>query len=261
MKSSSSGKSKSHPICGECLSFWDLEAVSGAANGFQIARVLGVGLDLFADAADIDVDRARGDVRGITPDGIEKMVAAEDASFMASEIIEQAELGSSCGHHGTANSEGHGGRINLDFSNRHRAGWQGALEAAEDGFDPGHELSRTERLGDVVVGTELETENAVGFTAFGRKKNYGNCRQTRSLADVAADLETILAGDHDVENEKSRALALGIGENVRSGGIDANDETLIFKVMADESGNIGIVFNDEDAWFHGIILYNAVRST
>src|SRR5580765_4831739 len=35
-------------------SFGGLEAVSGAAHGFQVTRVFGVGLDFFADAADIN---------------------------------------------------------------------------------------------------------------------------------------------------------------------------------------------------------------
>jgi hypothetical protein len=32
-------------------------------------------------------------------------------------------------------------------------------------------------------------------------------------------------------------------------------------MMADEAGNIRIVFNDEKAWFHGIIVAERVRST
>jgi len=31
--------------------------------------------------------------------------------------------------------------------------------------------------------------------------------------------------------------------------------------MADEAGNVGIVFDDEEAWFHGIIVTKAVAST
>ena len=77
---------------------WGLEAVAGAAHGFQIARVLRVGLDFFADAADIDIDRTRSDVGRVAPDGVEKMIAAEDASFMAGKVIEQAELGGGGGN-------------------------------------------------------------------------------------------------------------------------------------------------------------------
>ena len=74
-------------------SFGRLEAVAGAAHGFQVARILRVGLDFFADAADVDIDRARGHIGGVAPDGVEQMVAAEDASLVAGEIVEQAKLG------------------------------------------------------------------------------------------------------------------------------------------------------------------------
>ena len=93
-------------------------------------------------------------------------------------------------------------------------GGKRALKAAQNGFDAGHKFARAERLGDVVVGAELESEDAVGFAAFGRKKNYGHGGEPVSLADGAAEFETVFAGDHDVEHEKRRALALGIGENV-----------------------------------------------
>src|SRR5277367_3321735 len=65
--------------------FRRLEAVAGAADGFQVARVLRVGLDFFADTADVDVDRARSDVGGVAPDGVEQMIAGEDASLVARE--------------------------------------------------------------------------------------------------------------------------------------------------------------------------------
>jgi hypothetical protein len=32
-------------------------------------------------------------------------------------------------------------------------------------------------------------------------------------------------------------------------------------MVANEAGNIGIVFNDEDAWFHGFIVAKSVPGT
>jgi hypothetical protein len=32
-------------------------------------------------------------------------------------------------------------------------------------------------------------------------------------------------------------------------------------VVTNEAGNIGIVFDDEDAWFHGFIVTKGVAST
>src|SRR5271155_3701290 len=153
-------------------SLWGLEAVAGAADGFEIARVFGVRLDFFADAADIDVDRARGHVGRVTPDGIEKMVAGKDPAEVAGEVIEQAKLGGGGGDGLSANGEDHGGGVDGDFADLKRAGRERTLKAAEHGFDAGDEFARAERLGDVVVGSDLETEDAVGFAAFGGEENH-----------------------------------------------------------------------------------------
>ena len=91
--------SRSHSVSFELIlvSLYDhfrgLEAVAGAAHGFEVARVFRVGLDFFADAANVNVDRARGHVRSVAPDGIEKMIAGKNAAEVAGKIIEQAELG------------------------------------------------------------------------------------------------------------------------------------------------------------------------
>src|ERR1700680_2170283 len=140
-----------------CSSFGGLEAVAGAAYGFQVARVFGVRFDFFANAADVDVDGTRSDVRGVAPHGVEKMVAAEDASLVAGEVIEQAELGGGGGYGVAAHGQCHGGGIDFDVANSQGAGRQGPLEPAQYGFDAGDEFARAEGLGDVVVGAEFKT--------------------------------------------------------------------------------------------------------
>ena len=129
-------------------------------------------------------------------------------------------------------------------------GRQRALETAQHGLDAGDEFARAEGLGDVVVGAEFETEDAVGFAALRGQKNYGHGGEAGRLANGAADFQTVFAGNHDVEHEERGALAFGVGEHVGARGIHAHDEPFVFQVMADEAGNVGIVFDDEQAWFH-----------
>ena len=165
------------------------------------------------------------------------------------------------GDHVSAHGEGHGRGIDFDFADFHGAGRQRALEAAQHGLDAGDEFARAERLGDVVVGAEFESEDAVGFAALCGQKNYGHGGEAGRLANGAANFQAVFAGDHDVEHEERGALAFGVGEDVGAGGINAHREAFVFQVMADEAGNVRIVFDDEDAWFHGIIVTKAVPST
>ena len=235
-------------------SFGGLEAVSGAAHGFQVTRVFGVRLNFFADAADVNIDGAWSDVGGVAPDGVKKMVAAEDASLVAGKVIEEAEFGGGGGNGIAAHREGHGRRIDLDLSNFQGTGRQGSLETAQHSFNASDEFSRAERLGNVVVGAEFETEHAVGFAALGGQENHRDGREAGSLADGATNFEAVFPGHHDVKDEESWALALGVREYIGPGGIDADREAFVFQMMADEAGNVGIVFDDEETWFHGDIV-------
>src|SRR5580700_1949241 len=86
----------------------NFETISGAAHGFEIARILGIDFNLFSDAADIDVDGARCDKAGIAPHCVEKMVTAVDAARMTGEVVEQAELGGGGGGELAPHRELHG---------------------------------------------------------------------------------------------------------------------------------------------------------
>ena len=90
--------------------------------------------------------------------------------------------------------EGHGRGIDFDIADFHGAGRQRTLEAAKHGFDAGDQFARTEGFGDVVVGAKFETEDAVGFAALGRQENYRHRGKARSLANGAADFQTVFAG-------------------------------------------------------------------
>jgi hypothetical protein len=81
------------------------------------------------------------------------------------------------------------------------------------------------------------------------------------LANRAAEFESVFAGDHDVEHEQCRALALGVGDHIGAVGIDTHGKTVVLQVVANKAGNIGIVFDDENAGFHGFIVTKRVTST
>ena len=59
------------------------EAVADAAHGEDVLGLLGVALELLAQVADVDVDRARVAVGGVAPDAREQHLAGEDAARAA----------------------------------------------------------------------------------------------------------------------------------------------------------------------------------
>jgi len=180
---------------------------------------------------------------------------------MACEVVEQAKLGGGGGHEIAAHGESHGRGIDLYLADFQGAGRKRALKTAQHGLDAGDEFARAEGLGDVVVGAQFEAEDAIGFAAFRCQKNYRDRRQAGSLANGATYFQAVFARYHNVENEECGTLALSVGQYVGSGGINANGEAFVFEMMADQAGNVGIVFDDEKTWFHGIIVAKAVAST
>src|SRR5260370_16288795 len=140
---------------------------------------------------------------------------------MAGEIIEQSKFGGGGGNRLSTNGENHGSGIDGDVSDFERTGRQRALKAAQHGLDAGHKLARAERLGDVVVGSDLKAKHAVRLAAFGSQKNHRHGREARSLPDGAAKFKSVLARNHDAKDEQRRAPALAIATSTAAVWINA----------------------------------------
>ena len=94
-----------------------------------------------------------------------------------------------------------------------------ALYTAHDSINAHHELFHREWLGDVIVGTNLETLENVFFKRFGSEEDYGDFAVDG--ADFLCELETVFLGHHDVEHanvvlalEEGLVAALAIGIEV-----------------------------------------------
>jgi len=96
------------------------------------------------------------------------------------------------------------GTVDFNVADFHGARRERSFEAAEHGFDASNKFAWAERFGDVVVGTEFESKNAVGLAALRGQKDDGDRGQACGLADGAADFQSVFAGDHDVEDEQRR---------------------------------------------------------
>ena len=76
------------------------------------------------------------------------------------------------------------------------------LDAAQHRADARRELVGVERLGDVVVGAEVEALGLVRGRALGRQQDD---RDGAALAQLAHDLDAVEVGHDDVEQDDVRA--------------------------------------------------------
>ena len=88
------------------------------------------------------------------------------------------------------------------------------LGAAEDRLHAGDELTRRERLRHVVVGAELETGDAVRLLVARRQHED---RHRRLGTDATTDLESVDAGQADVEHDETDRVAGELRERLLAG--------------------------------------------
>src|SRR5205085_99702 len=97
-------------------------------------------------------------------------------------------------------------------------------------------------FGDVVVGAKLEADDAVGFFSAGGEHDDGDLAGSGVFAQVAADLQAVNAGHHQVEEDDVGGVLAGnleAGAAVE-GGHDV--KAAFFEVEADQLDHIfGIV--------------------
>src|SRR5260370_25738642 len=76
------------------------------------------------------------------------------------------------------------------------------LEASQDGLHARDKLARAEWLADVVVGSQIEALNAIGFGRFGGEENDGGLGQVTARANLLADLKAAISRHHHIQQEE-----------------------------------------------------------
>src|SRR5262245_53481074 len=118
-----------------------------------------------------------------------------------------------------------------------------ALAAPEHGAHPGDELARAERLGDVVVGPELEPEELVELAvASGQDDDRGRPRR----ADRAGDLEAVEPGETEVEHDEVWLPDLHRLHRRRAVAGGEDREARMLEVIARELDDLRLVIDDQD---------------
>src|ERR1700722_13601731 len=177
-----------------------LEAVAESTYGGQAPRIVGLLLDVLAQPADVHVNGAGRHEALLSPDLFEELIAAVSAAGMHEEEFEQLELGGGKIELAFAQEDAVRVAIQPERANLGRGALLFALAAAEGGFDARHQFPWAERLGHVIVAAYFKTQHAVDFVRAGGQKQHRRASQHGRLANLAAELEAVVAGEHHVED-------------------------------------------------------------
>ena len=176
--------------------------VAGTTHGEDDLRPHGIGLDLGAQAVDVGRHGVLVAIVRVTPHRIEQLGAREHMARVRGEMQQEIELerreveqlaalaNLALGGQDFERAVADGGR-NFGGAGERRA-LQGG--APQQGFDAGQQLGERERLGEVVVSTELEAEHAVELGGLGgeHQDRRGAAACTERFADLEFCIRSLL---------------------------------------------------------------------
>src|SRR5260370_22024495 len=166
MRSAISRARMAKPSLQKRLSCTGFKQIPRAPDRFQMHGVFRIGLDFFAQAADIYVHAARCNEAIRSPDRIEQLIPSKDAVGARSKVIEQPEFerAERYGFPGMAHAIGR--RINRQLADLNGARLVGGrLGTAEQRLDAREQFARAEGLGSLIVRAPLQAPDAGGVFA------------------------------------------------------------------------------------------------
>jgi len=123
------------------------------------------------------------------------------------------------------------------------AGRRQRARAPQDALDAREQLARAERLRQVVVGAHLQADDAVDF--LGARGEHDD-RQARAGAQVAAQREAAVAGQHEVEHHDVGRAAFEHAPHLAPVGRERDAKTVALQVLAEQLADLGVVVDDQD---------------
>ncbi len=115
--------------------------------------------------------------------------------------------------------------------------------AAQHSPDPRQHLAHVERLGDVVVGAELQPDHAVDHVAFAADHHD---RYVVLGADLAREREAVLAREADVEGDEIDGLRVEVRHQAGAVLGLGDGKALRLQAGAQQRAHLGLVVDDQD---------------
>jgi len=128
----------------------------------------------------------------------------------------------------------------------------GRSRASEHRLDARRELTRRERLRHVVVGAELEADDAIGLLSARGEHDHG---QVAAGADPSAQREPVGAGKHHVEDDELRRGPLDELAGAVPVRGDERVEPVSLQVANDHVPHDRLVVDHEDGCHHRIVAH------
>jgi hypothetical protein len=144
-----------------------------------------------------------------------------------------------------------GHRVPLDVHHQRAVAEQasrvGPLRAAKQRADARDDFVRAEWLGDVVIGSQLEPDDAVGFLGAGGEHDDRHGRGGRIGAQRAADFQPVEAGQHQVQQDQIGRSPPRFREHLGAGRQRLHREAGAAQAVRQQHRDVGVVLDHQQA--------------
>src|SRR5581483_4259385 len=184
-----------------------VELVAEAVNGVDDAPQLRAVLERAAQPADVNVDGSLVALEFEPPHALQQDRPRERDAGVACELQQQRELTRLERDAGAVDARFARGFVDFQAAEtqRRRKGDRARSRAAREGFDARDHLARRERLDDVVVGADLQADDAIDFLRSRRQDENGKLDVLSPQR--ADDVEPVDHRQTEIEQQQVRAVA------------------------------------------------------
>lgn len=157
----------------------------------------------FAKAADVSIHSASVYGALVAPNVVEEDIAALNAPTPLDQCSEELELGGGKLDFLAAQSDLMADSIHGDVAELQRVcGLNGRIRAAQNALDAERKFARRKGLGHIVIGPQLEAEDAVHFVGLGGEHDDGDVLRGGVGFESLTDLKPAHAGEHQIEHDE-----------------------------------------------------------
>src|ERR1700730_8087174 len=222
-----------------------IDRVAGRADGADDVTDT-ICIQCLAQPPDVDVDSPGLDIHIMAPDCVEQLLAREDASGVPQQMTQKAEF------RRTEMDRFAGARYPVRAEiHRHVGEMEHLIHGARLGSpdhraQSGDELTRAERLDDIVVGAAVEPAHSVALFA-ARRQHYH--RQRTGLGCPPNPTAYLDPGDerqHPVEQHDIRFALGDLDERLLAVGGFADLKALFLEVVAQQHHKRRFILDDKD---------------
>jgi len=123
------------------------------------------------------------------------------------------------------------------------------FDAAKDGFHAGQQFVNTERLGQVVVGAGLQTDNSVHFRRLCGQHEYWHVGKVGT--QLPANIQAINSRQHKVQDDELKLPGHGSQQALLAVQLQLYGVTQIAEMQRNEIAYVRVIFDDQNISKHG----------